>query len=470
MKVCRILFLEQSEEIAKSVAAHLRLLGHEVVVASDVLRCMKIFASEEFDILLLDLTRIRTGRVNFVRELRSISAVGAIIVWTDKLSIVDRGSLRETGIREMLTLPVDLDQVELAIERSATDIRKTDQIFALSKALQNTSAGGRDTLGTSEAWLSAMRAADRLVEQNSPVLIAGEIGTGREHVARMIHVSSSRADFPFVHIDCVKLPCQLLETEILGMDRMNGLGESGRVIGAFEQAHFGTLFIQEVTEFTDELQRKLLKVIDEGRFSRFGSSFQREVDVRVIVSTSRNLGALADLGQFHKELYDRLSRNEIKLPPLREREGDVDALASYFLLRYAEIERKHISRILPGARELLRSYSWPENVRELKKTIHRAVLIAESDAIEPRHLPQHIRGRDTDKLLRLLAAEAGATDSARGMLEFDRVDDIPSLHDVEFELIRKARAICSGNNSLVAKKLGIGRSTLYRKLAKFGSG
>jgi transcriptional regulator with PAS, ATPase and Fis domain len=285
------------------------------------------------------------------------------------------------------------------------------------------------------------------------VLIQGESGTGKEVVADMLHGLSLRCDKPIVKISCAAIPETLLESELFGYERGAFTGAAGSKPGKFELADGGTLFLDEIAEMSPALQAKLLRVLQDGRFQRLGSTKDIQVDVRIISATHVDLPAAIAEKEFREDLYYRLNVVHVDLPPMRERRDDIPLLADHFLQKYAERMQKKITSIAPVAMEQLLAHSWPGNVRELENVMQRALAIASGDVIESFQL-FHIRG----------TTEAGKSTGPSVSVPIGA-----TLAEAEEVLIRETLKLVAGDKEKAAKMLGVSSRTLYRRDAKPGS-
>jgi transcriptional regulator with PAS, ATPase and Fis domain len=302
-----------------------------------------------------------------------------------------------------------------------------------------------DVIGESLPIKECLRLAKIAANSAANTLIQGESGTGKELIAQAIHNGSSRANGPFVAINCGALPRDLVESELFGYEEgsFTGARQGGRP-GKFEMAQGGTIFLDEIGEMPLEMQVKLLRVLQERKIMRIGGQRLVDVDVRVITATNRDLSEDVRLGNFRSDLYYRLNVLLITIPPLRDRQGDIILLSEFFLNKLCPQSGVPCKSFSPAAQALLLDYPWPGNIRELENVVERAVNVCPDELIGPVHLPAHMQR--TRK-----AARAA----------------IPNLRDVEKEFMQKVLDDCKGNISLAAKTLGIGRTTLYQKIKHY---
>jgi DNA-binding NtrC family response regulator len=295
-----------------------------------------------------------------------------------------------------------------------------------------------------------MQVIFKLIEDIAPtdatVLIQGESGTGKELVARAIHQQSPRSDKPFIVIDCSAYPATLLESELFGHEKGAFTGAIRQKSGRFEQAHGGTVFLDEIGEIPPAAQIKLLRVLQTQKFERLGGEKPLSVDVRILAATNKDLLQEVKKGNFREDLFYRLNVIPVALPPLAKRRNDIPLLAQHFLRRFATAHGKPIESFNPEAMRLLLDYSWPGNVRELENTVEHAVVLAKGPRIDAAHFPAAIR-----------ASESASLQSDRR----------PTMTDHERRLLQETMEECGWNKKLAAQRLGISRSTLYEKLKKY---
>jgi transcriptional regulator with PAS, ATPase and Fis domain len=292
------------------------------------------------------------------------------------------------------------------------------------------------------------RDAKLVAPSESRILITGESGTGKEVLADVIHQWSPRANGPLVKVNCAAIPDNLLESELFGHEKGSFTGAVAQRIGRFEEAHGGTIFLDEIGEMSPQLQAKLLRIIQDGRFRRVGSNTDLRSDTRILAATNRDLEAQIKAGQFREDLYYRLNVVELMIPPLRERPEDVIPLASMFADRFG----KGRARLSPGVIDCLKRYKWPGNVRELANAMERAALLSRGEVILPEHLPTRVRGAQTANA----AAELPALDVAR-------------LEEVERDAILRMLRKLNYNRTETAKALAISRRALTYKLQRYRS-
>lgn len=347
----------------------------------------------------------------------------------------------------------------LVLNNEATS-KKTMLLMTEVKRLQHTKYNVSDIIGQSDAVQQTIVEAMRVARSNSTVLLAGETGTGKEIFAQAIHNAGDRAGKPFVAVNCSAMPASLIESYLFGYEEGAFTGaKKGGMPGAFEQADKGTIFLDEISEMDINLQSKLLRVLQEQEVTRIGSSTPMAVNTRIISASNRNLKELVREKKFREDLYYRLDVISLKIPPLRERDGDISILAEHFLHQYCARFSKIAKRISPDALDALQHYNWPGNVRELENTIEYAanMLNLTEPEVSLTHLPQHIAFH-TNSLRR--SAKKSLDYYSRSLAEY--------VAEYEKEIIKFSLEKAKYKTGLVARRLGISDSTLWRKMQKYG--
>ncbi|MBX3517334.1 MAG: sigma-54-dependent Fis family transcriptional regulator [Rhodospirillales bacterium] len=374
-----------------------------------------------------------------------------------------------TGLRsERISVPVvacgignDARKAVAAIKAGAKDyIPLPPHAELIGAVLTAVAHDERALLYADPRMAEVLALADRVAASDASVLILGASGTGKEVMARYLHGRSKRAAEPFVAINCAAIPDALLESELFGHEKGAFTGAVARRTGRFEEAHGGTLLLDEVSEMDPRLQAKLLRAVQEREITRVGGSQTIRINVRLLATSNRNLEACVRDGTFREDLYFRLNVVSLRLPPLAERRGDIPLLASHFIAKYAELNGAEARRLSPQAERLLVDYTWPGNVRELENAIHRAVLLANGEAIGPEAI---ILGPPESGLGRATGSRAEGTASA------EPVAVGTTLADMERSLIIDTLQHCLGNRTHAATVLGISIRTLRNKLRQYAS-
>jgi len=323
-------------------------------------------------------------------------------------------------------------------------------------------------IGESPSIKEMIALGKKVAQSDIPVLLEGESGTGKELMARAIHACGNRAEKPFIAVNCGAIPENLVESILFGHEKGAFTGAVYKTFGKFREADGGTVFLDEIGELPSDIQVKLLRVLQDGEIDPVGSKTSLKVDVRVISATNRLLSEEVKGEKFREDLYYRLSVFPINTPSLRQRKGDLMLLVKHFIQSFSAAEKKNISGVSKEAEALLSQYSWPGNIRQLKNAVFRAVVLAEGDELQLGDFPQIVSAVNNgeDESDYLFDDENGSL-SANSILMNEQNEDYRTLSEIERDVIMSALEFYNGHMSKVAKKLGIGRSTLYRKLEEF---
>jgi DNA-binding NtrC family response regulator len=434
---------------------------------------------EHVALILLDLMMPDIDGIEVLTKLRAANREMPVIVLTAKGGIDSAVDAMRAGATDFLVKPASPERIKVSIGNALKLGMLSGEVTRLKKKQQNKLLFD-DLIAKSAAMRQVIRLGTRAAQSNIPILIEGESGVGKELIARAIQGSSERAGKPFVTVNCGAIPENLIESILFGHEKGSFTGATDKHLGKFQEADGGTLFLDEIGELRLDMQVKLLRALQEGEIDPIGAKRPVKVDVRIISATNRDLSELTREGGFREDLYYRLNVFPVFVPPLRDRREDVPALAQYFVSRFAAEENKQISGFTPEALELLDSYSWPGNVRQLENTVFRAVVLCDAETLDVADFPQiaSAMGVTLRERKPLPPAQAGAAPvsradqpaahSAFGLNAVDPAGHMRKLEEMEAELIRMAIARYDGRMSEVARRLGIGRSTLYRKLKDLG--
>ena len=359
--------------------------GHAVIEARDQAEAVKMLQQAQPALVLSDLRLPEGDGFGVLRVSKEIDPDVPVIVMTAYGSIEDAVRAMKEGALDFLAKPVDPDHLLLLVSRALEQRRLVTENLLMKEELA-VRRGAPQLVGDDPSLRKVFAALQRAASTDTTVLIEGESGTGKELFARSLHALSSRADAPFVAINCAAIPETLLETELFGHEKGAFTGAVSRKPGKFEMAHRGTLFLDEIGDLPLALQAKILRALEERRFERVGGTVLVTVDVRLVAATNRGLRAAVAARRFREDLFFRLSVFPITVPPLRDRGNDIPLLARYFVDRFCRDLKKKAIALSPAALEALQAYRWPGNVRELQNCIERAVILAEGDSILPRHL------------------------------------------------------------------------------------
>ena len=442
-----ILVADDEKNIREGLREALALDGYEVATAADGREALDSITRGDVDLLITDLKMPRLSGEELLKSVTAQFPTMPVIILTGHGTIESAVQAMHDGAYDFLTKPVNLDRLSLLVKRALASRELAVQNRAMQEELERRS-GFASIIGRSAEMKQVFEMVRQVAPSRSSVLITGESGSGKEMIAEALHYNSPRKDKPFIKLHCAALTESLLESELFGHEKGAFTGAIARKRGRFELAHLGTLFLDEIGEINQNVQIKLLRVLEEKKFERVGGEETVEVDVRLIAATNRDLKDAIAKGSFREDLYYRLNVVNIHIPPLRERKEDIPLLVAAFLKEFSQENGKQIDGIDPKARLALYNYSWPGNVRQLRNSIESAVVLSKATTITLDDLPPNIRGDSGTDSLRL---PVGA-----------------SLADMEKEVIRSTLAREGGNKSRTAEILGIGRKTLHRKIEEYG--
>ena len=381
----QILIVEDKDSLRTMLRHALERQGHAVIEARDQAEALKTLQQTQPALVLSDLRLPEGDGFGVLRASKEIDPDVPVIVMTAYGSIEDAVTAMKEGALDFLAKPVDPDHLLLLVSRALEQRRLVNENLLMKEELA-VRRGAPQLVGDDPSLRKVFASLQRAASTDTTVLIEGESGTGKELFARSLHALSSRADAPFVAINCAAIPDTLLETELFGHEKGAFTGAVSRKPGKFEMAHRGTLFLDEIGDLPLALQAKILRALEERRFERVGGTALVTVDVRLVAATNRGLRAAVAARRFREDLFFRLSVFPITVPPLRDRGNDIPLLARYFVDRFCRDLKKKSLALSAPALETLQSYRWPGNVRELQNCIERAVILAEGDSILPRHL------------------------------------------------------------------------------------
>ncbi len=497
-----ILIVEDDPTQRRILEELVRRFGHEALVAENAIKALEILAGpagRRVGLIILDLYMPEMDGLEFLEHLTSRRSDLPVIVQTAEGSIETVVKAMRAGADDFVVKPVNPERLKISIQNLLKVNALTEEVRRLNKKVRGELTFD-DLIAESAAMQQVIRLGRRAAESSIPVLIEGESGVGKEMVARAIHGESKRAGRPFVAVNCGAIPENLVESTLFGHEKGAFTGAISKHLGKFQEASGGTLFLDEVAELPLDMQVKLLRALQEGEVDPVGARRPVKVDVRIISATNRDMIAMVKEGAFREDLYYRLNVFPIMVPPLRRRPEDIPPLVEHFIHRFAAEEGRKVRGIEGRALEMLMKYSWPGNVRQLENTIFRAIVLAEGDMLTVADFPQIaslVEGYDVP------VPEAPAAPPASGMRQSsttgrqandnggsgnvpaaspETVADgmalgvpvvtegghIRTLEEVEADMIRLALKRYRGQMSEVARKLGIGRSTLYRKIRALG--
>jgi DNA-binding NtrC family response regulator len=445
----RILLVDDDPDFCEALGDRLRAAGFHLAVAQRGPEALRLVREEAPAIVLLDLVLPGLDGMAVLETIRREEPDVVVVVITGHGTIARAVEAMKKGAYDFVTKPVDARHLEIVLAKALERQALRDANALLSAELGDRYAA---IVGDSPGMRAVLDVARRAAPSGATVLLLGESGTGKEVIARAIHRWSHRAAQPFVVVNCVALSEELLESELFGHEKGAFTGAHQQKRGKLEVAHGGTVFLDEIGDIRPSLQAKLLRVLQDQTFERVGGTRPIRSDVRFVAATNRDLRAAVRDGLFRLDLYYRLDVVSVTLPPLRERPGDVPALAQHFLERFRRELKRDLRGLTPDALACLRRYPWPGNVRELENVIERAAVLAEGPEITPRDFPAEIR----DAGLRdALARDPGRTYHA-AVEEFKR------------GLIASTLRRTGGNRTRAARLLGLQRTYLARLIRDLG--
>lgn len=459
-----ILIVDDEPALRSSLSQYLALDGMKCTGASDGAEALDLLSSRIFDAMILDIRMPGMSGLEVLRRMAQGGPLLPVIVISAHGGIEDAIEAMRLGASDYLVKPFDPAELVLRIERSTESAR----------LLRRVEAGMRPTkdslLGEDPAMKDVRRLIDRAAPTASTILITGESGTGKEVVAREIHRLSGRQDAPFVPVNVGALPETLLESELFGYEKGAFTGAFARKAGLFELAAGGSLFLDEIGEMPPSMQVKLLRVLQERAVQRVGGGMPIPVDVRIIAATNRDLEEAVRTGAFREDLYYRLNVIHLRVPPLRDRPADIAVLAGRFAARFAAETGRPVQGISPEALQMLGSYSFPGNVRELENAVERAVILSESAVLRP---DDFMLGRQgvVDSSVKSFAIADYSTQSSSDEQSSEfllRHDEFPTLRELEQRVILRSLEHNNGHRERTAEELGISRRTLLNKIREYG--
>jgi DNA-binding NtrC family response regulator len=444
----RLLVVDDEKNIREGLAASLEMDGYEVVTAVDGDAGFKRFGKGDIDLVITDLKMPGLSGEELLRHITAESPGIPVIVLTGHGTVESAVEAMRRGAWDFLTKPVNLDHLSQLVKRALQNRELALKHRELEAELEQKKQF-ETIVGTSAPMRRVFDTISRVAPAKASILITGESGVGKELVADAIHGLSPRKEKPLIKVHCAALAESVLESELFGHEKGSFTGAVSRRRGRFELAHEGTLFLDEIGEIDQNIQIKLLRVLQEKKFERLGGEETLEVDVRIVAATNKDLEAEIKKGNFREDLYFRLNVVNIHVPPLRERKDDIPLLIAVFLKEFAGENGKTIEGVSEKARAALYAYDWPGHVRDLRTCMESAVVMTPGPFIGVEDLPPTLRQRNDEGWIRI---PLGST-----------------LEEAEKLIIRDTLSAQRGNKSKTAEVLDIGRKTLHRKLAEYGS-
>jgi two-component system response regulator HydG len=428
--------------------------GYAMADADDGETAIALVRRQPYDLILMDVRMLKVSGLEALDAIKAINPAIPVVIMTAFSSVETAVAALKQGAHDYLTKPLDFDKLRLTIERAMehTRLREENRRLRESIGLQFERS---QIIGHSPVMLKLLDTAAQVAASEATVLISGESGTGKEIIAGLIHFNSPRRKGPWVRLNCAAITETLLESELFGHEKGAFTGAERRREGRFQQADGGSLFLDEVSEMSLSMQVKLLRVLQERELTRVGGDAVERVDVRVIAATNRNLAVRVAEGRFRDDLYYRLNVVGLEVPPLRGRREDIPLLAQHFLEVFGRKNRKPLKGFTPQAMDRLTRYGWPGNVRELMNAVERAVVLAAGEYLGVEDFP-------------MIAAAASAGPEDAGRRPVSATPDRLPLDEIEKASILRTLEAAGGNKSETARRLGITRRTLHKKLKAYG--
>jgi DNA-binding NtrC family response regulator len=453
----RILVAEDEANLRLVLQKELQRMGHDVRVVPDGEAALKLLEESNVDVLLSDINMPNLDGMELLRRVHQRPNPPEVIMLTGHATVESAIEAMKLGAYDYLSKPYRIAELD-ALVKQAAEKRRLRVDNARLRTLVERRTTTPEIVFVSEAMREVMRLVERVAPSDASVLITGESGTGKELVANAIHRLSLRSEGSFIDLNCAAFQESLLESELFGYEAGAFSGAKGRKLGLWELADNGTIFLDEVTELPPQLQSKLLRAIETNSFFRVGAVRKVQVNVRIVAATNRDITEVTSDGRFRSDLLYRINSFQINLPPLRERPDDIEPIAAHLLTRLAGTNPPEL---MPEALAALKSYSWPGNVRQLRNTLERAVLLSNDSRITTAELPPEIVA-PAAVFRPVVAASAG--DSA-GVVLAPGVP--PPLREVERQQILAALEQTGWHRGKTAEMLGISPSTLYRRLRDY---
>ncbi len=434
------------------------------------------------DVVLLDLIMPGVSGMEALAQIRQKREDLPVVVLTASGGIDTVVKAMQGGANDFFVKPASPERVLVSIRNALKMGELTNEVRRLKKRATG-SMTFEDMIAGAVSMKQVIRLGQKAASTNIPVLILGESGVGKEVIARSIHGESDRAHKPIITVNCGAIPENLVESILFGHEKGSFTGASERHMGKFQEADGGTLFLDEVGELPLDMQVKLLRALQESEVDPIGSKRPIKVDVRIVAATNKDLARLVQEGRFREDLFYRLNVFPIDAPTLRERKEDIPALAKHFIARFNADMGKKVLGVAPNAHSLLQSFDWPGNVRQLENTIYRAMVLSDGDFLTNEDFPQLVAAMPDLKPANSIEMEfkeiangilpmpmpmmAANGETAQQIPIFDPGGHLRKLEQIERDLIEYAIDLYSGHMTEIARRLGIGRSTLYRKLKEY---
>jgi two-component system nitrogen regulation response regulator NtrX len=442
-----LLVVDDEANTLASLSRAFRLAGYDATVCDNASKALDLSRSQNFDLIFSDVVMPGKDGLAFLEELRSQGNDTPVVMMSGQAHIAMAVRATQLGALDFLEKPISTEKLLLTVE----NVLKVHRLESDNRQLRQR-LGKHEIVWTGTTMQKIMAQAERVAASESRVCILGETGTGKELVARTLHEKSPRSSGPFVAVNCAAVPPELIESELFGHEKGSFTGAAARHLGKFEQADRGTIFLDEIGDMPLPMQAKLLRVLEEGEIERIGGDKPISISVRVIVATHRDLDTLVRQGKFRQDLFHRVHVFPLVLPALRERREDIPVLVEHFASQVCALNNWKPIPVTPDAIEALKAYSWPGNIRELRNTVERLLLLATDGEVNP----ETIRKALPQTSLVPAATMTGAGPLWERVQQFEREIILAELKHHEFHITH------------VAQALGLERSHLYKKAEQLG--
>jgi two-component system nitrogen regulation response regulator GlnG len=463
MEKTKVLIADDDESILWVLERFFSELGVEVIKAADGPGAGRLIKTPGLALALLDINMPGVDGLKVLKDAKEAGSSAEVVIMTAEATMQNTLEAMKHGAFDYITKPFDLSELEIIVERALENIRLKKKLSSLSERLTEKLKDETVFIGSSKAVEKVFKTIGRAAPRDVTILVLGESGTGKELLARLIHLNSPRRDGPFVAVNSAAVPRELMESELFGYEKGAFTGAVESRAGKFELADGGTLFLDEVGDMTPELQARLLRVTQESEFYRVGGKETVKVDVRIIAATNQDLEKAVAEGRFREDLFYRLNGVTVTLPPLRDRKGDVEILADYFIEKFTKDFGTEPRALSPKAREALEEYDWPGNVRELENVLRRAVILSQGLVLTPEDLDLPKTRKKSDSIEEIITAR---------LKPFIEKTDLRVKQELyylimpymEKPLITLVLEKTRGNQVQAAEALGINRNTLRKKI------
>lgn len=446
----RILIVDDQQSMCEMLFDTLTPSGFEVQWKIKAVLAIELLREKVFDVVLTDLKMPDMSGIEFCQEVNRNHPGLPVVVMTAFGSLEAAVSAIRAGAFDFVTKPLDMDLLEIAIERAIKQSRLQREVRQLKNSLDIDVSFGK-LIGKSPAMKVLYKQLSQVAAVDTTVLITGESGSGKELAAHSIHQYSQRRDHPFVAINCAALPESLMESELFGHVAGAFTGADQNHDGLLVRANGGTLFLDEIGEMSPALQPKLLRALEANCVRPVGGSEEIQFDARLVAATNRDLETAVEAGTFREDLFYRINVVPIHLPPLRQRSSDILILAQFFVKMFSQKSEAEMKEITESVAQRLLDYQWPGNVRELRNAMERAVTLSEGTKLSIEDLPDSIRNYQSRTMV----------------ISSDKPEELRSLEEVEKRYILHVLDTVDGNRTVASKILGLDRKTLYRKLIRY---